>query len=361
MTALAAFPEVLTWGDNSAELRDPIRREFDVLCNEAYLRIAETLAISPVPRDHSADYSAAVRRVLRAPRTIRRLLWHDGSDDTRLGRYLASALSAERTLLNLDADEPYDGWTADGRALIHRDGSVESQPCVFGGRVVLDSCSPHARSLDLLGGSRRADPMRPVLEPPLRRQAVSRIEQACLGIASTNATVAECVTEWVRVVIPQPDMSGKFWSGTNGQYVGRVVLVNVHRDTVSDEEIVDAIVHEAIHGYMYMHESVEPWVNDRKLFTDEGAIVSPWSGTLLPVRPFIQACMVWYGLAMFWGAQLTDSVFPRQRVVPFLLRAVKGFQQVNLGDLLMPWHTKLNPELINVVDQLQANVHALLD
>jgi HEXXH motif-containing protein len=162
------------------------------------------------------------------------------------------------------------------------------------------------------------------------------------------------------VIIPQADPNGLFWSGSNGEYVGRVVLVNSDQERVSIEEVVDALVHEAIHGFLYMHESVEPWVVDRSLYTDEAAIESPWSGTLLPVRPFMQACFVWYGLAMFWALHVGGTVFDRERTHYLLSRSLSGFRGRSLTDLLAPSREGVRPDMLDVIDELQQTVRSLL-
>jgi HEXXH motif-containing protein len=254
----------------------------------------------------------------------------------------------------------FSGWTADGRAFIRPNATVRIQP-VLEDRIPLDMQSPHARSVDLVGGSRPVFPARPAPSAETRRQSVARVEAAWQGIRATPGSAADAVAAWTRVVVVQSEASGKFWSGSNGQYIGRVVLANVDSPGTPVEDVADALVHEAIHGFLYMHECVQPWVRGYSLYTDEGAIISPWSGALLPVRPFMQACFVWYGLAMFWAQHMDGDIFARDRARFLLFRAVTGFRKGALADHLQPWRDEVEPEMVELIAELQRIVISLLD
>jgi hypothetical protein len=365
MIGLAVAPEVLLWDERSAALRETVEAEYGVLLNEAFLHLwskdgtgsAGLEEVQGLVRDTPAD---ALARLLRAPRSSRRLLWPRAGEAARTRRFLRAALLAERQVLGLNGGPLSAGWTADCRAYIRSNGSVVAQPTLSNGLIPLDLRSPHARSLDLMGGSRIVRDVRSTPSTETATRTVERLEAAWRGILAAGGTTAGCVAAWTRVIVPQSSPSGLFWSGSNGEYVGRVVLVNIAEERVSIEEIVDALVHEAIHGFLYMHESLEPWVLDLSLYTDEGAIVSPWSGTLLPVRPFMQACFVWYGLTMFWAQHVGSGAFDQERTYYLLGRALAGFRGDSLADLLAPSRDAIRPELVDLIDELQQTVRSLL-
>jgi HEXXH motif-containing protein len=169
------------------------------------------------------------------------------------------------------------------------------------------------------------------------------------------------VAAWTRVIVMQFDESGQFWSGSNGQYIGRVMLVNAHRQQTTVEELADALVHEGIHGFLSMQERVEPWVHDASLYTDAPAVVSPWSGNPLPLRPFLQACFVWYGLTMFWGEHIDGTVFDTAITRRMLMRALRGFCGQSFADILWPWRDKVRPELIQLLTDMQRSVRWLVE
>jgi hypothetical protein len=356
VTALEVAPELLLWDARAPALRAPIEARFGAALEEAYWKLCEADAdgLAQLSRDTPAD---TLVRVIAAPRSVRRLVWKRSGETTRSLRFLRQALLVEHALLN--GGDGAEGWTADGRAHCGGAGNVLTQPLIAGDRIPLDLVSPHARSIDLMGGSRiirqRSKPGSAVAEG-----TAIRLGEAWQAIASEGGTAGECVAAWTRVIVAQPDGSGQFWSGTNGEYVGRVVLVNVQDPRVTLEEIMDAVVHEAIHGLLYMHESVEPWVSDPALYTAEPAVTSPWSGSPLPLRPFMQACFVWYGLAMFWAPQIGNPRFDAERVHYLLRRAIGGFASDSLLDLLAPYEDAVRPDMLELIAELQRTVRSLM-
>jgi hypothetical protein len=367
MTRLSVAPQVLMWNRESDRLRQSVEQEFEVLLNEAFLRESEeagaangSASVDGVALGAERDMpEEAIRHVVRSPRVVRYLLWPRTRDKARIRKLLSAALTAERALLGLETPTGFSGWTADYRAFIRASGHIEVQP-TLAGCIPIDVRSPHARSIDLWGGSRIQHPPRKTPSPEAAERLVARAERAWQGINAADVAVANCVTAWTRVIVAQSEDSGKFWSGSNGQYVGRVVLANADAARSPVEELADAIVHEAIHGFLYMHEYVEPWVKGYSLYTDEGAIASPWSGSLLPVRPFMQACFVWYGLAMFWALHVGANTFDQQQTYYQLGRALVGFRSGALADLLLPWKTEVSPEMIELIDELQRIVRSML-
>ncbi len=373
MIGLSVASQVLLWGSESTVLRHQLECEYDVLLHEA-LRYAccshDEAAEDNVDSANRGDALAAlagadtpadaIRQVMRAPRTVSRLLWPRTQKAGRTQQFLRAAFAAERALRTLETPGRFSGWTADCRAFVRSNGEIVG-PTMLDGGIPIDVRSPHARSLDLLGGSRLVRPVRPSPSQEDVNRTVRRIDQAWRGIGATGGTVADCVSAWTRVIVAQTEPSGKFWSGSNGQYVGRVVLVNADVAGSPVEEVADAIVHEAIHGFLYMHECVEPWVRGYSLYTDEGAIPSPWSGNLLPVRPYMQACFVWYGLAMFWAQHIDRNVFDQKVTYELLNRALIGFRRGSLADAIMPWRAEIHPEMAELVDELQRIVRSLLE
>ena len=335
-------------------LRRSTKKEFEALLYESLRRAGYEEYASATPHE-------GARLALTAPRTARLLLWPRMSRPIRTRQFLRTAFSAERAVMAVGDNGGFSGWTADCRAQVHLNGQVAWQPVLSGTVIPLDLRSPHARSLDLLGDSRVVCPPRAAPADNVAQAACTRIEEAWRGIRATRGTVADCVAAWTRVVVVQFDGNDQFWSGSNGQYIGRVMLVNPHRQQTTVEELADALVHEAIHGFLSMQERVEPWVHDASLYTDAAAVVSPWSGNPLPVRPFLQACFVWYGLTMFWGEHLDGTVFDAATARRMLVRALRGFCGQSFADLLWPWRDQVRPELIQLLTDMQRSVRWLLE
>ena len=347
-------PQVLTWDAGTEGLRRPIEKEFEILLYESLRRAGGEEQASATPHE-------GTRLAMTAPRMARLLLWPGTSPQARTRRLLKAAFSAERAVMGVDDGCGFSGWTADGRARVRPNGEVAWQPMLSGTFIPLDLRSPHARSLDLHGGSRMVCPPRLAPADDVTQEAIARVEEAWRSIRATPGTVADCVAAWTRVVVVQSDGSGQFWSRSNGQYIGRVMLVNPHLHQTPVAEVADALVHEAIHSFLSMQERAEPWVHDASLYTDAAVVVSPWSGNPLPVGPFLKACFVWYGLTMFWGEHVGGAIFGEAPARRMLVRALQGFCGQNFADILWPWHDRVRSELMELVTDMQRSVRWLAE
>lgn len=97
----------------------------------------------------------------------------------------------------------------------------------------------------------------------------------------------------------EPSRPESFSSCSFGKYPGLVLLLNAHASRIDKFRIVDALVHEAIHGAIYVIESLgEPLVHEE--FPTSVKIKSPWSSRPLQIDQFAQACFVWWGLYNLW-------------------------------------------------------------
>lgn len=359
MNGLAVAPRALMWSRHDEPQSRQIEQEFEALLHEALLAHVRACGEEEWVRTQAAALPAETfRRFLRAPRTGQRLLWPEQAERAETMAFLRAALRAESVLAGLEPPGGFAAWTADCRAFVDPEGVFRQKK--VGGVLPLDLVSPFARSLDLTGGSAAVLPPRPIPAPATQRAVAGRIGEALEGIGVVSPDALDRVLAWTRVVVAQNDGTGRFSSGSNGQFVGRTMLVNVEVPSVPLEAIVDGLVHESIHGLLYMHETVNPWVTTFDLYTDEGAIVSPWSGTRLPVRPFMQACFVWYGLAMFWAGSMPAGIFDPVEASGMLTRALAGFARGPLVDELRAWRDHIDPALPEVIDELQSVVLSLL-
>lgn len=67
-------------------------------------------------------------------------------------------------------------------------------------------------------------------------------------------------------------------------------------------DMVSALVHEAVHHYLYMLEFLHPlymWRNPSDF--EEARVTSPWTGVTLPLSSFCHALVVWHVLNRFWS------------------------------------------------------------
>jgi hypothetical protein len=136
------------------------------------------------------------------------------------------------------------------------------------------------------------------------------------------------------------------------------MFINAHLPAIDRERLADALVHEAIHSLLYMHETREPWIVDDRSVPRDAALESPWSGARLTVRNFLQACFVWFGLAHFWARVEDGLSFRPDRVKEHAATARRGFLAGPLDRQLASYSNAIAPPLLEMMRKMQANITA---
>lgn len=121
-------------------------------------------------------------------------------------------------------------------------------------------------------------------------------------------------------------------SSTNGGFIGRVLIGNA--ELFEPELLAEAMVHEAIHGVLFMLDELNSWMpGTREDNAQNHHIRSPWSGNLLTPRNIFQACFVWYGLYKWFDAH--RELLPNKALVKRQMDLIRGgFQNLPVEDLL---------------------------
>jgi HEXXH motif-containing protein len=191
-----------------------------------------------------------------------------------------------------------------------------------------------------------------------RQVTLERLKAAQCGIASTGEHLLEFVKVFNKVVIPQKDLDTPsiICSGSSGQYIGRSVITNPHIWNVDEVDIAEALVHEAIHALLYMQEQKKAWVLDDDLYNQTVRTVSPWTGNLLPLRSYLQAAFVWFGLLHFWSQAMIVSTFERARIRQRMTRAASGFLSKPLDQQICDYTDRICPILLKTVCYMQEEV-----
>lgn len=152
----------------------------------------------------------------------------------------------------------------------------------------------------------------------------------------------------VRKEISEPD---KFGSASFRGLAGLNLLINPHKTNMAN--IVEAILHEAIHCVLYQ---LEPPFGD--FFTDKSKskepIKSPWTGTVITTDNIAQASYVWYGLFNFWLSAIPYSETDRaaRNASQTAERIAKGFQNLELSNL----EKILNPEMFAAISDMKKKI-----
>ncbi|MGK5637981.1 aKG-HExxH-type peptide beta-hydroxylase [Streptomyces sp. URMC 126] len=364
MPLIREVPRVLRWG-GAEDVTGRAHAEYEELVGERLGRLLARLRETDPRRE--AEVVArlarlderALPRVLLAPETTRRLLWPGtvGTDgDT--AEFLIRSSCAESALDGAGRDVPGPLWTALGDAHVRAGGEPVRGPSVRG-VAALDLDSPYALGIDVQGAGFTARERHTPLAGRERREALAKVTAAVDGIGAVSGEVLAFTERFTKVlVLLRDDAEPVFSSGSCGQYVGRSVLGNPQAPAVDEVLVAEGLVHESIHGLLYMLELRDTWARDDRLFDTTPAIASPWTGRPLPVRPFLQASFVWYGLLHFWSLADRAGVFPADRVRERREVAARGFLGDALPRLLAPYRDILDENVAETVEAMRELVTA---
>lgn len=363
-----SIPAILQWRDTAVS-REIASAYNDIVCDAlgAFLaackRQAPQLYDSVVQALDGLD-AAEFDRVLLAPETTQKLFYRRSSL-LRTASFLIEAAEAEA----LRAGRPIRPcaaltWSALGDFLHVQQAGAEPmvhRSWVVRNAIPVDFLSPYARKISLNEDEYGE------IDPQLKEQEVAAyetfemgrilqfIDQAAERIQSVCAVAWDSVVIGTRVLIVRtnPLDPRSFASSTSGNYTGRSMLVNPHNTDAQLCTIADAIVHESIHGILYMAERMERWVLDEEVFFSRDTLIeSPWTGRRLLLRAYMQACFVWHGLRMLWRQPACAAVFGVE-AQNFLHRAEIGFTRGPLVDRLWPWHRQINRDILDAIAALQ--------
>jgi hypothetical protein len=349
------MPDALSWACGTAD--------FDAV-SEAYMRLLgqewERSADAHLADLYAQAGETSFDRFLSAPETSRRLLW-PCTDAAESARFFEASLRAELAFAGHPAEFQEETWTALGDAAFLPGGQRfvwPQQP----GMMPLDFGSPRARIIDITGAEFDiAVPRDPYTLAELEA-AIRKVREALQGVVAACPEAGRFIARFNKVLVIQPDPTAprRSSSGSNGQFVGRSLVTNVQSPDITAEAVADAVVHEGIHGLLYMQQVIQPWGASELIYNQTPVASSPWTGRMLPLRSFLEACFVWYGLLHFWCHALRNTVFAPREVRYHLARALNGFQRQRLPDLIAGHRNDLLPDLVESVSVLQTNVQTAL-
>jgi len=361
---LRELPRVFTWEEASPELVT-LHDRFVLLLGRRLGELLSRLAPAEALADKVIELlgqldNRQLSATLAAPEVSYRLLWTMHHDDMQAASFILDALrtacAASRALPSVPTE-----WLADGSGFIDASGRV-NYPWVRSGGLPVDFGSPHALATDVSGERLRAPTRRPPLTPEEIQATQAKLQAAADATARVAPHAWRMTQDFTKALILIPDDGApqQFSSGSSGQFVGRSVLANPQLAKVGAVHVAEALVHEAIHAVLYMDEQQDAWVLDEALYAGPLRINSPWTGNRLPLRPFLQAAFVWYGILAFWSRGRSSAAFAPDAVRARLNEAATGFLRGRLLDRVGPTIDRLSPELVQSVDELQRCVEAAL-
>lgn len=374
---LHCTPDILQWKDSEAELQTIHQTYLDAVCDGvgallAKLKIDHSRLFAEISGLLNQMPTESLNRVLTAPEFTYRIFFRR-QHQIEVGEFLRQALEIEMTRDGLLTTP--SGWSALGdygvavdrlplaAEAFRRGDRVLASPRL-GGRLPVDFLSPYATKISLNDdeyGVVHHDTLATVnfYSPDEMARLVDALSAVHEAIGDVQPNARHVVENFSKVVVVRRDDADaqSFTSSSSGQYTCRTMIVNPHLSDAGGSILADALVHESIHGVLYMNERVSPWVLHKELYIAPSArLVSPWSGRDLLLRPFLQACFVWYGLLIFWSSARAESAFGKSATEYCRVRALRGFELGQLVERLSPWKLFLSDEVLATIDELQRRV-----
>jgi hypothetical protein len=298
---------------------------------------------------------SSCRRLALAPEMTRRVLFSEATQ-TATDDFLPCSVAVEAALEGFGAAPSTPSWSALGDVLLKPDGTAAWWPQIPGA-MPLDFGSKWANRIDLSGREEFARRPRRSFTAAEIIAVRERMAEALTGLRAASETAMRVAVRATNVLVLQvdPDTPSVVSSGTSGRYIGRSFITNPHLPSAPVESLAEAVLHEAIHGLLYRDQRARAWVSG-KAAEEIDRLRSPWTGRVLPIRAFLEACCVWYGLVHLWALALDAGVFVRSVAEQHLGRSVRGFLGASLVDLVKPWDTDIRPDVIEALDALQRRV-----
>jgi len=367
-TPLALMPRVFAWHE-SDETLEQVRSWYFKWARRETLRIFDEIERADPNTDRQLHRwfeelpNWAQVRFLSAPETYNRAKTALKKDPAGLGRqvpFFMASLKAERMLSRID-DSRETCWSALGD--FYFAGSVCVDPrrdewdakSSFAaprvGGVPIDFASPYSRYVNSMADC--------PFEPYTPAETVilyENLEKAFESVSAISKPAAQLFQNFVAVIVPRknplrPRNSG---SSSTPSHVGRLLLRNGHLMDCARQ--AESLVHEAIHSILDVLETSEPFADHPEQPCDNIPVRSPWSNNEIPLRIYVHACYVWYGLVKFWKAARQTDVFPQEVVNERFALALSGFRGADPAERLLPYKETIRPATLEVTSSLRCEL-----
>jgi len=343
--------DALSWVGDTA-LAERVDSDFSAECEFALLEHLTPAAAELLDRIGARSR----RRIVRAPEVARQTLFAPTLPREQVAPFVASAIEVEAALAGAAFAAPEARWSALGDVVLD-DGVPRWWPTLDDAHPIpLDFGSPWAQRIDLSGRLEFDEAPRPALSDDEVRGIHGRLLEVMGLLQQLSPTMSRFVCVCTRVLVLQVDPSSHaVASGSNGRFVGRSFITNPQSPGATIDCLAEGVVHESIHALIYGESLRSPWT-DGEAAVEVPRVESPWTGRALPVRPFLEAACVWFGLVHLWTLALHQQRFEREAAHTRLMRSLRGFCRGSLVDRVQPWWTEIRPDVLEAVDCLQARI-----
>lgn len=131
--------------------------------------------------------------------------------------------------------------------------------------------------------------------------ALSNVSAALAKLNEIDPHIMSFIANSLNVVLLRKDSAfpGKFTSSSSRAFIGRALLLNIDALPCNMAKLCGAILHEAVHNFLYRVEWWFPLL-PKNSGRSGGVLVSPWSGGKLWPQTYIHACFVYFCLFNFY-------------------------------------------------------------
>lgn len=294
--------------------------------------------------------SNGLMRLISAPDVVFHLLDNRAPNDQSRIAYLTEAIDAESRLHAKQQLRPGQ-WTALGDQGTHIDGTARWAK-LLPSAIVIDGISPNA-TRPLQESTFREASLGPatLLSDAERHHAEILVSKSIHAIQKICPAAYALVCASVKTIVLRKSskFGPMFTSSSSRLFVGRVLLVNAHVRGLSLAKLCGALIHEAIHSFLYRLELVRPLVR----MSEEGArtvLISPWTGGRINLHTFVHACYIYYALYNFFGKLSAATHLTGAGTQLTYVRT--GFTGQVLPTLLDPHRAMLTEEVLSDVAQM---------
>jgi hypothetical protein len=170
--------------------------------------------------------------------------------------------------------------------------------------------------------------------------------------------VFQLLSKFASVILVKRILNAEYCiSATSGSYINRVVLANP--ELLSPSVLIDSLVHECIHGLLFMVNELEAWlptVDEAGQYGEQ--FTSYWSGRGLALRSFLEAHFVWYGLLRFWEFASQHNLYSQEYAQERIELIKAGFAKVDIEAVNARLSKKLSAKLVAAIKQMKGDLTA---
>lgn len=306
----------------------------------------------------------SLNRILSSPELYYRLTASEqrARSDSSFYIFISHLIKAEKIRCEMPVASMEPVWTCLGDyCYVHFQNSgwhCQYKSPLIEERIVVDAVSPYAsRRSDgtLIQENSDAD----ISKSTMKIKAELFAEQATRAlniVKQISPSTYEFVLTFQKIIVLQRDSENESFSTISGRaFLGKVIFRNSPDSIDPIESLIDTIIHEAIHSYLYIVEQKCPWMEN---IYDNDLIKSPWSGNYIRIDSYLHACFVWFGLANFWKMAVAFNHEELKNSSKFLDRSLKGFDCEDLTNELGQNKRKINLNILNELRSLPQSIRS---